>query len=193
MTLYFRTLYSPVPDAPRAGNAPLAALPFACALACRTATGRRCPSRRRRVACTLARICRAQNNPPTSSLSASRETQVRTSPPPPTQRRVRQVPQRRKSYVLRQLPRRLARRVPSRRAAHRRAAAQQLVVPHLRHRGGDAGHLKFGFPRSFFVVVTPAPGCFLGVVKNFIKARTRNEFLRTCTKLYRFSNYRSSN
>ena len=24
-----------------------------------------------------------------------------------------------------------------------------------------------------FVVVTPAPGCFLGVVKNFIKARAR--------------------
>ena len=148
-----------------------------CALACRTATGRRCPSRRRRVACTLARICRAQNNPPTSSLSASRETQVRTSPPPPTQRRVRQVPQRRKSCVLRQLPRRLARRVPSRRAAHRRAAAQQLVVPRLRHRGGDAGRLKFGLPRCFSVVVTAAPGCFLGIVKKFIKARACTSFL----------------
>ena len=39
-------------------------------------------------------------------------------------------------------------------------APQQLVVPRLRHRDGDAGRLKFGFPRSFFVVVTPAPGCF---------------------------------
>ena len=65
-----------------------------------------------------------------------------------------QVPQRRQSCVLRQLPRRLARRVPPRRAAHRRAAAQQLVVPRLRHRGGDAGRLKFGLPRCFFVVVT---------------------------------------
>ena len=90
-----------------------------------------------------------------------------------------QVPQRRQSCVLRQLPRRLARGVHPRRAAHRRAAAQQLVVPRLRHRGGDAGRLKFGFPRSFFVVVTPAPGCFLGVVKNFIKARARIASTRT--------------
>ena len=97
-----------------------------------------------------------------------------------------QVPQRRQSCVLRQLPRRLARGVHPRRAAHRRAAAQQLVVPRLRHRGGDAGHLKFGFPRSFFVVVTPAPGCFLGVVKNFIKARARiapnRPKSRTCSR-----------
>ena len=43
-------------------------------------------------------------------------------------------------------------------------APQQLVVPRLRHRDGDAGRLKFGFPRSFFVVVTPRQD-FLGVVK----------------------------
>ena len=65
--------------------------------------------------------------------------------------------QRRQSWGLRHLPRRLARRVPPRRAAHRRAAAQQLVVPRLRHRGGDAGRLKFGIPRSFFAVQVVTP------------------------------------
>ena len=48
-------------------------------------------------------------------------------------------------------------------------APQQLVVPRLRHRDGDAGRLKFGFPLSFFAVARPSPRNFSGVAKNMIK------------------------
>ena len=57
---------------------------------------------------------------------------------------------------------------------------QQLVVPRLRHRGGDAGHLKFGSPTMFFRRSHGRSNIFLGVVKNIIKPSTRTSKGHTC-------------